>query len=88
MSILVWNARGFNEPSRAREAVRLLQEKHCNLFDLVETKVKIGNRGKFVEGLGNKWNWFDNYEFDPSGRIAIGWNPGISKVQKWKKAIR
>lgn len=41
MTILTWNVRGFNKPSRAWVAMRLIRENDVGLFGLLEILAKL-----------------------------------------------
>lgn len=74
-NIIVWNVRGFNLPSREKKMLNLIQEKKIGLFGVIETRVKVENKSRVMDLMGNKWKWCDNYNNDPTSRIIVGWDP-------------
>lgn len=90
-NILTWNKRGFNKPSRVRDALRLIREQKNGLLGLLEIKVQRPNFNRVSKGLkGQCWNWEDNYSSDSSGRIIIGWDHNaysVSKILEMKQVV-
>lgn len=82
MNILAWNIRGCNEPSRVKEACKIVKENNVGIFALLETKVKRDNSVRITKRMGEKWKWVDNYSSDTNGRIVVGWDPGCYKITK------
>lgn len=54
MNIAIWNVRGFNEPSIARETLRLINEHKIGMFMLLETNVRVENLARVLGRLGKK----------------------------------
>lgn len=63
----------------------MIQDNNIGLFNLLETRVKVENRSRIVERMGNKWKLLDNFNSDPIGRIIVGWDPCKFTVQKMKE---
>lgn len=84
ISILMWNAHWFNELVRVKEATNILVENKVGVFSLIMTKVKKINCSRITNCMREKWRWIDNYDSDDSGRIVVGWDPGLYKITKLK----
>lgn len=92
MNLLTWHVRGFNEPSRAREAKSFIEETGVGCFGLLENKVKEVNFSRITERQDTRWEWIHHYSSHNTGRIVIviGWGSrkfGLSKLRETSQII-
>ena len=56
MSIMFWNIRGLNSPSKKKVLVGQLKKFHVGLCCLAEAKIKLECISKDLKGLRDGWN--------------------------------
>lgn len=71
--MLTWNVRGLNKKSRHNEIWAHLKTLGVSCIALLETKVKKNNATKVRQIFGHDWDWLDNYDNHPNGRIWLMW---------------
>ncbi|XP_056698287.1 uncharacterized protein [Spinacia oleracea] len=81
MNICTWNIRGLNEPLKANEVRRFLNNHSIHVVALLETRVRLGNKEKVQKRFGGVWTWFCNYPHSPKGRIWVGWRTADVDLQ-------
>jgi exonuclease III len=74
MTMLVWNVRGLNHPSKQKEVQRLVRAKRFGLVCLIETKVKEDNAASISSFIFSDWDFCYNYDKHYLGRIWVCWN--------------
>lgn len=79
--MLAWNTRGLNKKARHLEIAAHLNSMQMPCIALFETKVKRNNAERIRSKFGNKWNWIDNYNHHPNGRIWIMWQEENQHVE-------
>lgn len=86
MILTTWNVRGLNDPLKQKEVKNFLNKSHISYIALFETRVRRTNVAKIRKRFGIDWQWEDNNDFSPRGRIWFGWRPGEVKVQVLSKS--
>lgn len=79
-NIIAWNLRGLNKSSKQLEVVKTLHSHQIGLFGLLETKVKRHGLGLFYQLLSPNWCLTDNLHWHKGGRIIVGWNQDVYRV--------
>lgn len=59
-SIVCWNVRGANSPTKQREIKKFLSFRKVGLVSLLETKVKVSNMGSLYLNLFHGWCFTSN----------------------------
>lgn len=79
-SILCWNIRGLNSPSKQREVNILCNRERVGLIGLVETKIKVGNIQETARTMFGGWEYITNLQYHYNGRIWLSGRPDIYHV--------
>ncbi|KAJ8421192.1 hypothetical protein Cgig2_001054 [Carnegiea gigantea] len=79
-NILTWNVRALNWPNKQEDIKCFLQLNKVGLVGLQETNVKRGNNVSVANRLFQGWQWRNNSELNPKGRIWIAWKPQVYNV--------
>ncbi|XP_058776813.1 uncharacterized protein LOC131651162 [Vicia villosa] len=79
--ILTWNVRELNKKERHLEIKAHLKRLQVPCMALLETKVKENNAARIRQTFGNDWDWIDNYDYHPNGRIWVMWKHKELKVK-------
>ncbi|XP_060210370.1 uncharacterized protein LOC132637275 [Lycium barbarum] len=67
--------RGLNKSNKYKEFKVFLGKNKLDLVGCFETRVKQNKSSKIQKLLGVDWQFLDNYNHAPNGRIWIGWKP-------------
>lgn len=78
--MLSWNVRGLNWPNKQEDLRPYLHSLKVEIVGLMETKVKEDKAKKIIHTILPGWNWENNYEFSPKGRIWVTWKRGAYEV--------
>ena len=70
-SFFSWNMRGFNMPCKHRAVRSWIQAEHPLFGSLIETRVHEGKSKNCLEAAMPQWQFINNYEFHPLGRISF-----------------
>lgn len=76
-----WNTRGPNDPLKQVEVRNLIRYSSLSLLGIVETHVQESNKDKIRRSIHPSWKFVDNYSMDGAGKIWVGWDTSIVKVQ-------
>lgn len=79
-NIFACNVRGLNNSNKQIEVVKTVKLHHIGLFGLLETKVKRHGLGLFYQLLSPNWCLTNNVHWHKGGRIIVGWNQDVYKV--------
>lgn len=86
-SLLFWNIRGLNEPSKQHAIKKIQKDNKCSLVCILETRVREKNKVHVLAGLKlGHWEAISNYEFSSKGRIWFLWDSQKFSVQILEKA--
>lgn len=75
-----YNVRGLNKKPKQAYVRNLLFDNHVSFVDLVETRVKMHKAVKISRAICKNWNWSFNYDHHYNGRVWVGRDPKIWKV--------
>jgi len=79
MTVLVWNVRGLNKPTRRRDVKNHIQLLSPSIVALLETKVKQQFSVRILSCLPKGWAYCNNYTHSYGGRIWVCWNQEVRK---------
>ena len=68
-------------PNRQHEVQDFVRKNCISLLGLVETKVRLEKSSFIFKNLLVGWQVLHNYNFNPSGRIWVLWNPEVVDVK-------
>ncbi|KAF5174905.1 Retrovirus-related pol polyprotein line-1, partial [Thalictrum thalictroides] len=80
--ICIWNVRGINDITKAKEVNKVRLELGICLLSLIETKVKQEKYDRIRSLCCPGWRHTHNYANNPNGRVWLCWDPGIVNVTK------
>lgn len=78
--LATYNVRGLNKKPKQVYARQFLSTNAVSFAGLIETRVKEHNAPRIANALCQNWEWAFNYDHHGNGRIRVGWNPFIWKV--------
>lgn len=64
MSIIVWNVRGLNSPTRKRDVKQHLVKYKIDLMGIVERKLSNDKIDGFCKSINGDWKAINNYDLD------------------------
>lgn len=82
MNLCSYNIRGLNNKiSFVRD---FISNKKIGLISLLETHVKKDSANFVSNSVSPRFTWLFNYDCHSNGRIWVGWDPGVWKIQLLK----
>lgn len=73
--IASWNVRGAHIKTKQQEIKRLIEEHSIGILAVLETKLDIDQTQHLAQYINPNWNYADNLQQSPYGRIFLIWNP-------------